>query len=150
MKHLTTDQLLAFEQNELSDKERVFLENHLKECETCQNELALLQELHNEWLHPSDVQLPFNVIDEIMMKTEKIESYPNKEKKSSPKVNSRAVRFVHLLIAAAATFLFFQLQFTKYITNSNHQVVQTIDQTSSLLNKSEKITFHFPTFWNKK
>ncbi|WP_129689404.1 hypothetical protein [Gottfriedia acidiceleris] len=143
MKHLTSDQLLSYQQKKLSNKESLLLEQHLNECISCQAELELLNELDNEWMNPTDFHFSDELVNEIMKQTESIQfSEKTYEKKS--KTNSKKVRLIHLVLAAAATFLFFQFQLTERITNSNRHVVQTIDQTSSLIEKSEKIKLSIP------
>ncbi|KQL36401.1 hypothetical protein AN960_17490 [Bacillus sp. FJAT-25509] len=143
MKHLTSDQLLSYQQKKLSNKESLLLEQHLNECISCQAELELLNELDQEWMNPSDFQFSDELVNEIMKQTESIQITEKVNEKKS-KTNSKKVRLIHLVLAAAATFLFFQFQLTERITNSNRHVVQTIDQTSSLIEKSEKIKLSIP------
>ncbi|UPM53304.1 hypothetical protein [Gottfriedia acidiceleris] len=143
MKHLTSDQLLSYQQKKLSNKESLLLEQHLNECISCQAELELLNELDIEWLNPPEFHFSDALVNEIMKQTELIQiTEETNEKKSN--TNSKKVRLIHLLLAAAATFLFFQFQLTERITNSNRHVVQTIDQTSSLIEKSEEIKLSIP------
>ncbi|MGG0175998.1 hypothetical protein [Gottfriedia acidiceleris] len=143
MKHLTSDQLLSYQQKKLSNKESLLLEQHLNECISCQAELELLNELDMEWMNPPEIQFSDELVSEIMKQTEPIQiTEKTNEKKSN--TNSKKVRLIHLVLAAAATFLFFQFQLTERITNSNRHVVQTIDQTSSLIEKSEKIKLSIP------
>ncbi len=143
MKHLTSDQLLSYQQKKLSNKESLLLEQHLNECISCQAELELLNELDIEWMNPSEFNFSDELMNEIMKQTESIQiTEKTNEKKSS--TNSKKVRLIHLVLAAAATFLFFQFQLTERITNSNRHVVQTIDQTSSLIEKSEEIKLSIP------
>ncbi|MFF2876581.1 hypothetical protein ACFVR2_09690 [Gottfriedia sp. NPDC057991] len=143
MKHLTSDQLLSYQQKKLSNKESLLLEQHLNECISCQAELELLKELDKEWMNPPDLHFSDELVNEIMKQTESIQITEKANEKKS-KTNSKKVRFIHLVLAAAATFLFFQFQLTERITNSNRHVVQTIDQTSSLIEKSEKIKLSIP------
>ncbi|PEJ56283.1 hypothetical protein CN692_18275 [Bacillus sp. AFS002410] len=144
MKHLTSDQLLSYQQNKLSKKESLMLEQHLNECSSCEAELELLNELQEEWMNPPDYHFSDDFVNEIMKQTELIEIKDQVNEMKSNNHNSKKVRFIHLVLAAAATFLFFQFQLAERISNSNRQVVQTIDQTSSLIEKSEKITISIP------
>ncbi|PGL69829.1 hypothetical protein [Bacillus sp. AFS055030] len=143
MKHLTSDQLLSYQQKMLSNKESLLLEQHLNECSSCQAELELLNELDMEWMSPPEINFSDELVNEIMKQTESIQITEKTYEKKS-KTNSKKVRFIHLVLAAAATFLFFQFQLTERITNSNRHVVQTIDQTSSLIEKSEEIKLSIP------
>ncbi|MFF3021362.1 hypothetical protein ACFVRR_01690 [Gottfriedia sp. NPDC057948] len=143
MKHLTSDQLLSYQQKKLSNKESLLLEQHLNECISCQAELELLNELDMEWMNPPDFHFSDELVNEIMKQTESIQIMEKTNEKKS-KTNSKKVRLIHLVLAAAATFLFFQFQLTERITNSNRHVVQTIDQTSSLIEKSEEIKLSIP------
>ncbi|MEH7402063.1 MULTISPECIES: hypothetical protein [Bacillaceae] len=143
MKHLTSDQLLSYQQKKLSNKESLLLEQHLNECISCQAELELLNELDMEWMNPPDFNFSDELVNEIMKQTESIQITEKTNEKKS-KTNSKKVRLIHLVLAAAATFLFFQFQLTERITNSNRHVVQTIDQTSSLIEKSEDIKLSIP------
>jgi len=144
LKHLTTDQLLSYQLNNLSNKESLLLDSHLSECESCQNELELLAELNEEWLNPSNVDIPNDFLNEIMLQTEEIQISKQDNKQYVKSIDSKKVRFLHLLLAAAATFLFFQFQLTKHISNSNRHVVQTIEQTTILIEKSEKLSIPIP------
>lgn len=148
MKHLTTDQLISFQLNELSSKESIFIEQHLNQCVKCQNELILIGELQDEWMNPPSVNLSIDVINEIMVNTDLINSGNQKDHGLQKKVNSKKVRFVHVLLAAAATFIFFQFQLTKHISKSNKQVVQTIEQTSTFIDKSERVKITIPKIWD--
>jgi len=143
LKHLTSDQLLSYQQKKLSNKESLLLEQHLNECISCQAELELLNELDMEWMNPPDFNFSDELVNEIMKQTESIQITEKTNEKKS-KTNSKKVRLIHLVLAAAATFLFFQFQLTERITNSNRHVVQTIDQTSSLIEKSEEIKLSIP------
>ncbi|MEH7514769.1 hypothetical protein V7146_18800 [Gottfriedia acidiceleris] len=143
MKHLTSDQLLSYQQKKLSNKESLLLEQHLNECISCHAELELLNELEMEWMNPPDFHFSDELVNEIMKQTESIQITEKANEKKS-KTNSKKIRLIHLVLAAAATFLFFQFQLTERITNSNRHVVQTIDQTSSLIEKSEKIKLSIP------
>ena len=143
MKHLTSDQLLSYQQKKLSNKESLLLEKHLIECVSCKAELELLNELNEEWMNPPDFHFSDELMNEIMKQTESIQITEKANEKKS-KTNSKKVRLLHLVLAAAATFLFFQFQLTERITNSNRHVVQTIDQTSSLIEKSEEIKLSIP------
>ena len=143
MKHLTSDQLLSYQQKKLSNKESLLLEQHLNECISCQAELELLNELDMEWMNPPDFNFSDELVNEIMKQTESIQ-ITEKTNENKSKTNSKKVRLIHLVLAAAATFLFFQFQLTERITNSNRHVVQTIDQTSSLIEKSEEIKLSIP------
>ena len=149
MKHLTTDQIISYQLKELSNKESQLLEQHLESCSACQNELILLGELHEEWMNPTNLVLSDGLLDEIMMKTEEIKTEKHSKPHQKTHSNSKLVRLVHLSLAAAATFLFFHFQLEKQITKSNQQVVQTIEQTSNLLEKSEKMKLNFTIskFW---
>lgn len=144
MKHLTSDQLLSYQQNKLSNKESLLLEQHLNECSSCKAELDLLNELQEEWLNPPEFHFSDEIMNEIMKQTELIELKEQVIEKKSNNHNSKKVRFIHLVLAAAATFLFFQFQLAERISNSNRHVVQTIDQTSTLIEKSEKIKLSIP------
>ncbi|MEE6451569.1 hypothetical protein RAH41_13425 [Gottfriedia acidiceleris] len=143
MKHLTSDQLISYQQKKLSNKESLLLEQHLNECTLCQAELELLNELDMEWMNPPEFHFSDELVNEIMKQTESIQITEKTNEKKS-KTNSKKVRLIHLVLAAAATFLFFQFQITERITNSNRHVVQTIDQTSSLIEKSEEIKLSIP------
>ncbi len=143
MKHLTSDQLLSYQQKKLSNKESLLLEQHLNECISCQTELELLNELDMEWMNPPEFHFSDELVNEIMKQTESIQ-IKEKTNEEKSKTNSKKVRLIHLVLAAAATFLFFQFQLTERITNSNRHVVQTIDQTSSLIEKSEEIKLSIP------
>jgi hypothetical protein len=143
LKHLTSDQLLSYKQKKLSNKESLLLEQHLNECISCQAELELLNELDQEWMNPPDFHFSDELVNEIMKQTELIQITEKTNEKKS-KTNTKKVRLIHLVLAAAATFLFFQFQLTERITNSNRHVVQTINQTSSLIEKSEKIKLSIP------
>ncbi|MEH7454650.1 hypothetical protein [Gottfriedia acidiceleris] len=143
MKHLTSDQLLSYQQKKLSNKESLLLEQHLNECISCQAELELLNELDMEWMNPPEFHFSDELVNEIMKQTESIQITEKTDEEKS-KTNSKKVRLIHLVLAAAATFLFFQFQLTERITNSNRHVVQTIDQTSSLIEKSEEIKLSIP------
>ncbi|PGZ92571.1 MULTISPECIES: hypothetical protein [unclassified Bacillus (in: firmicutes)] len=143
MKHLTSDQLLSYQQKKLSNKESLLLEQHLNECISCQAELELLNELDKEWMNPPEFHFSDDLVNEIMKQTESIQ-ITEKTNENKSKTNSKKVRLIHLVLAAAATFLFFQFQLTERITNSNRHVVQTIDQTSSLIEKSEEIKLSIP------
>lgn len=143
MKHLTSDQLLSYQQKKLSNKESLLLEQHLNECISCQAELELLNELDEEWMNPPEFHFSDELVNEIMKQTESVQISEQANEKTF-KTNSKKVRLIHLVLAAAATFLFFQFQLTERITNSNRHVVQTIDQTSSLIEKSEKIKLSIP------
>ncbi|ODG89677.1 hypothetical protein BED47_14775 [Gottfriedia luciferensis] len=143
MKHLTSDQLLSYQQKKLSNKESLLLEQHLNECISCQAELELLNELDKEWMNPPEFHFSDDLVNEIMKQTESIQ-ITEKTNENKSKTNSKKVRLIHLVLAAAETFLFFQFQLTERITNSNRHVVQTIDQTSSLIEKSEEIKLSIP------
>ncbi|WP_088013841.1 hypothetical protein [Gottfriedia acidiceleris] len=143
MKHLTFDQLLSYQQKKLSNKESLLLKQHLNECISCQTELELLYELDEEWMNPPEFHFSDELVNEIMKQTESVQISEQANEKTF-KTNSKKVRLIHLVLAAAATFLFFQFQLTERITNSNRHVVQTIDQTSSLIEKSEKIKLSIP------
>jgi hypothetical protein len=143
LKHLTSDQLLSYQQKKLSNKESLLLEQHLNECISCQAELELLNELNKEWMNPPEFHFSDELVNEIMKQTESIQ-ITEKTNENKSKTNSKKVRLIHLVLAAAATFLFFQFQLTERITNSNRHVVQTIDQTSSLIEKSEEIKLSIP------
>ncbi|PFH81555.1 hypothetical protein [Bacillus sp. AFS088145] len=143
MKHLTSDQLLSYQQKKLSNKESLLLEQHLNECISCQAELELLNELDMEWMNPPEFHFSDELVNEIMIQTESIQ-ITEKTNEEKSKTNSKKVRLIHLVLAAVATFLFFQFQLTERITNSNRHVVQTIDQTSSLIEKSEEIKLSIP------
>ncbi|WP_430509446.1 zf-HC2 domain-containing protein [Gottfriedia solisilvae] len=152
MKHLTTEQLISYQLKELSNKESQLLEQHLESCSACQNELILIGELHEDWMNPTNLELSDEMFEEIMMKTEEMNKEVIKSEQHSKlhhkkRSNSKLVRLVHLSLAAAATFLFFHFQLEKQITKSNQQVVQTIEQTSNLLEKSEKVNFTIPKIW---
>lgn len=147
MKHLTTEQLISYQLKELSNKESQLLEQHLESCSACQNELILLGELHQEWMNPTNLELSGEMFEEIMMKTEEMKTEQQTKHHHKNQSNSKLVRLVHLSLAAAATFLFFHFQLEKQITKSNQQVVQTIEQTSNLLEKSEKMNFTIPKIW---
>lgn len=143
MKHLTSDQLLSYQQKKLSNKESLLLEQHLNECILCQADLELLNELDMEWMNPPDFHFSDELVNEIMKQAESIQ-ITEKTSETKSKTNSKKVRLIHLVLAAAATFLFFQFQLAERITNSNRHVVQTIDQTSSLIEKSEEIKLSIP------
>lgn len=147
MKHLTTDQLISYQLKELSNKETQLIEQHLQGCLTCQNEYILIGELHEEWMNPPELELSNEIQDEVMQKVEEIQLdlYPTSHQVN--RSNSKKIRLVHLTLAAAATFLFFQFQFEEHISKSNQQVVQTIEQTTNLIEKSEKMNFTIPKFW---
>ncbi len=147
MKHLTTEQFISYQLKELSNKESQLLEQHLESCSACQNELILLGELHEEWMNPTNIELSGELFDEIMMKTEEMKTVQHSKPHHKKHSNSKLVRLVHLSLAAAATFLFFHFQLEKQITKSNQQVVQTIEQTSNLLEKSEIVNFTIPKIW---
>lgn len=149
MKHLTTEQIISYQLKELSNKESQLLEQHLENCLACQNELILIGQLHEEWMNPTNLVLSDELLDEIMMKTEEVKTEQHSKQNHISHSNSKIVRLVHLSLAAAATFLFFHFQLEKQITKSNQQVVQTIEQTSNLLEKSEKmkINFTIPKIW---
>ncbi|MES9683813.1 hypothetical protein CN514_24730 [Bacillus sp. AFS001701] len=143
MKHLTSDQLLSYQQKKLSNKESLLLEQHLNECILCQADLELLNELDMEWMNPPDFHFSDELVNEIMKQAESIQ-ITEKTSETKSKTNSKKVRLIHLVLAAAATFLFFQFQLAERITNSNRHVVQTINQTSSLIEKSEEIKLSIP------
>jgi len=143
LKHLTSDQLLSYQQKKLSNKESLLLEQHLNECILCQADLELLNELDMEWMNPPDFHFSDELVNEIMKQAESIQ-ITEKTSETKSKTNSKKVRLIHLVLAAAATFLFFQFQLAERITNSNRHVVQTIDQTSSLIEKSEEIKLSIP------
>ena len=146
MKHLTSDQLVAFHLDELSNYEKVILEKHLQECSACQNEFILMEELHNEWINPVSIEPSSNFLNGIMGEIEQQETTAIKGRnmaKNQPMKN----RLIHLVIAAAATFLIFQFQPAKHIVDSNQHVVQTIEQTSSLMEKGREIPIPFSKFW---
>lgn len=147
MKHVTTEQLISYQLMELSNKESQLLKQHIESCSACHYELIQLGELHEEWMNSTNLELPSELFDEIMMKTEEM----NTEKQTKPhhrnQTNSKFIRLVHLSLAAAATFLFFHFQLEKQITKSNQQVVHTIEQTSTLIEKSEEMNFTIPKIW---
>lgn len=147
MKHLTSDQLVTYHLDELSNNEKLILEKHLQECSTCENELTLIKELHNEWINPVSTELSNDVPNGIMMEIEQQPS-PTSNGSNIAKRNKHIKnRFIHLVIAAAATFFIFQFQPTMHIVDSNQQVVQTIEQTSSLMEKGREIPVPFSKFW---
>ncbi|WP_088072831.1 hypothetical protein [Gottfriedia luciferensis] len=144
MKHLTSDQLVSYQQNKLSNKESLLLEQHLNGCASCQAELELLIELDEVWMNPQNFSFTDDFVNEILEQTDSIQVKKKDHIEKTKRFNSKKIRFLHLVLAAAATFLFFQFQLTERISNSNRHVVQTIDQTSSLIEKSEKITISIP------
>lgn len=147
MKHLTSDQLVTYHLDELSNNEKVILEKHLQECSTCENKLTLIKELHNEWINPVSTELSSNVLNGIMMETEQPLVPTSKDNNITKGNKHMKNRFIHLVIAAAATFLIFQFQPTRHILDSNQHVVQTIEQTSFLMEKGREIPIPFSKFW---
>lgn len=147
MKHLTTDQLISYQLKELSNKETQLIKQHLQGCLACQNEYILIGELHEEWMNPPELELSNEILDEVMQKVEEIQLDLHPTSHQVKRSNSKKIRLIHLTLAAAATFLFFQFQFEEHISKSNQQVVQTIEQTTNLIEKSEKMNFTIPKFW---
>jgi len=147
LKHLTSDQLVSYHLNELSNNEKTILEKHLKDCTACENELNLIKELHNEWSNPVSVELSSSALNEIMMEVEQQVITTSKGSDISIRKSNLKNRCIHLVIAAAATFFIFQFQPTTHILNSNQQVVQTIEHTSTLMEKGREIPVPFSRFW---
>ena len=95
-------------------------------------------------MNPPTIQLPDDVINEIMMQTEEMKMTTQDTKHNIKQYNSKKVRLFHIVLAGAATFLFFQFELTERITNSNQQLVQTIEKTSTLIEKGENMSITIP------
>lgn len=147
MKHLTLDQLVAYHLDELSNGEKGILEKHLHECSACQHELILLEGLHNEWINPVYVEPSSNLLNGIMLEIEQQDTTANTGFNKAKRHQAMKNRLIHLVIAAAATLLIFQFQPTKHVVDSNQHVVQTIEQTSSLMEKEKELAIPFSKFW---
>ncbi|MBO9128976.1 hypothetical protein [Bacillus sp. 165] len=130
MSHPTIEQLLFYHKNELSNEQKLLLAKHIEQCAVCQAELIFIEELEQEWNEADDIKLPPAIADNIM---EKI-SGSNQKKYKQENIK---IRLFHLSLAAAATFLFFHFGFVNYLTDTNHYVIQTIENTASLIEKGQ-------------
>lgn len=137
MNHLTADQLIAYQLQQLTEEEMRLVEQHAATCATCEEELFLLLDLHHCWTTASPAVEPS---DTFLTNTLHQLEPPPAEVVTIPKFGSSMFhRFVHLAIAGAAAFLFFQFQFTQHIVEYNGKMVQTIEQTSTFMEQPEQM-----------
>ncbi|MCP8968194.1 anti-sigma factor family protein [Ectobacillus ponti] len=125
MKHLTIALLTAYSRNELPQTKRHLCEQHLQQCTECLLELDMLRELQAVWSHP-DQPLPEHTFTAIMADIQAA-PLPIIPPKQQP---SRKVSRVHVLLAAAAAFLFLQSGILQLIPRTDAYVERTVKRTS--------------------
>ena len=65
-KHLTEEELIFFLDNELDNKERKIVEEHIKECSICQNKLNEIKAIEESLKSPVLLEPPPNLVSNIM------------------------------------------------------------------------------------
>ncbi|MDF2946393.1 MAG: hypothetical protein K0S51_1072 [Bacillales bacterium] len=132
MKHITDDEILAYINFELSDDMNSNVENHLAICGLCRSQVTFLQELTNEWENPS-TNSDTNLADIIM------EQLSETELKKLTNSNSSNIKYLHFVLAAAATIIFSQLDVIDHIITTSNTAVgyssKTVYKTSSSIEK---------------
>lgn len=131
MKHITDNDMMAYMNGELSDDINKKIEQHLHECEECNELASFMQELTNEWNEPT-VEPQTDITGSVM---EAIEEKQQDPKKVTAKKRKRMTYF-HFALAAAATILFSQLQVVEHIFNTSHEVVGFSSQMTNQANQS--------------
>lgn len=125
---ITEDQLVSYLLQEINEEERLMIENHLIECQYCQKIMDELNELHEAWNNPINVQLPKDFPDEVMA------NLPKKNSKlyffQSKKIGS----VYNFALTSAATFLFIYFDFLNVLSRAFYSSSPTlIEAKKSLL-----------------
>jgi hypothetical protein len=142
MTHISDSQLISYQLNELSLQEAEFITNHISNCQTCQEQLELMNMLTDEWEEPSIVEIPSPLEDSIMNMIESSKHIQHQRPKPY-------MKYVHFTMAAAATFIFFKANVTGILLGTSKQLTETYDHTIQQTNNlsiSEWIT----SFTNKE
>jgi hypothetical protein len=133
MKHISDQQLISYQLNELSLQETEFVIRHISSCTKCQEQLELLNMLTDEWDEPSIVELPTSLEDSIMSMIESPKQVS--QVKQQRKAPNKYMKYVHFAMAAAATFLFFKANITGVLLDTSKQVTETYGNTVEHTNK---------------
>ncbi|GGE57456.1 hypothetical protein [Priestia taiwanensis] len=130
MKHVTDEQLISYQLNELSLEDTTFVMKHISTCMKCQEKFELLNMLTDEWDEPSITHISTSLEDSIMSMIETSKQV----KKPTYKPNAY-MKYIHFGLAAAVTLLFFKADVTGRLLNTSKQMTDTYGYTVEQTNK---------------
>jgi anti-sigma factor RsiW len=137
MKHLTNDELNRLVDNELSQQEKIVVEQHLSECSFCSDELKSFKSLNSLLLEQNVEEAP-NGIEYLIMK--KIA-----RKMRSDKSQKTFFRFIVSLFSLGITaiigFVGYRASKTIFQVSVNSEMAQWFNQTSAQIKSIIDLAF---------
>ncbi len=131
MKHITDNDMIAYMNCELSDDMNKRIEQHLHQCEECNQLAFFMQELTNEWHEPS-VTVQNDIATTVLESIEERQQTP----KSTIMKKRKRTAYFHIALATAATILFSQLQVVEHIFHTSNEMVGLSSQVANQANQS--------------
>ncbi|MFD1737048.1 hypothetical protein ACFSCX_10845 [Bacillus salitolerans] len=121
MKHVTIDQFISLQLEELECEDKKRVVEHLVICHSCSIAYSEFLELQAVWNDPSSFEPPNNLVDRVMDSLDEGPSVPKKWVSTGK--NKSTQTWIHFMVSAAATIIVANMGLFQEIQHVSYQFI---------------------------